>query len=125
MKKVMSKIIINDDTEEMKTTKNQSAKSMDASLLRTSINTPSMKKSKSSLSKLNLERDTYDQNLEWLLAKHPGKYVLIKGTKIIGFYKSQDAALKKGFGLYLGQPFFVHQILANEEPVRIGILIGQ
>ena len=42
---------------------------------------------------LNREQAVYETNLSRWLADHEGKFVLIKGDKVDGFYESRDEAL--------------------------------
>ena len=58
---------------------------------------------------LEQELATYQDNLkEW--SEHEGKYVLIKGKKICGFFSSYDDALQQGYEKFKLDGFFVKQI---------------
>ena len=65
--------------------------------------------------KLKEEYETYKTHKEDLLSKHDGKFVLIKGSKIIDFFSSYDDALKEGFKKFGNVPFLVKQIQKEEE----------
>ena len=66
------------------------------------------------------EWNTYREELPRLLAEgHEGKFILLKGTEIIGFYDTLDAAHRAGLQRYLLQPFMLHQILSREPLLRI------
>jgi hypothetical protein len=42
------------------------------------------------------ERETLQEHQEEVL-KHPGKWILVKGEVIVGYYESESAALTEGF----------------------------
>jgi hypothetical protein len=66
------------------------------------------------------EWDTYRREVGRLLADgQDGRYVLIKGQDIIGIFETFDAAHWAGAQRYLGEPFFVHPIRAEEPYLRI------
>ncbi len=68
-------------------------------------------------SPLFLEWNTYRREVGRLLAEgHEGKFVLIKGEQIVGFFDTFDSACDAGVRAYLLQPFLAHQIL-TEEPL--------
>jgi hypothetical protein len=70
---------------------------------------------------LETEWNTYQKNKPWLLREHKGEYVLIQGHAILGFYPSQELALKFGCGLLIANtPFLVHQLL-EEEPRSVDV----
>ncbi len=64
---------------------------------------------------LAAELTAYRDNLDALL-KERGKYVVIKGTEIIGVYRTQQSAMKAAFRFAPG-PILVKKIV-EEEPVR-------
>ncbi len=67
---------------------------------------------------LAVEIATYRARLPELLA-HEGKYVLIKGDEVIGFYKTSRAAVRAGrrrFGLV---PMLVKKVVAVEPVIYI------
>lgn len=64
---------------------------------------------------LAVELTSYRDNLDALL-KHPGEYVVIKGSEVIGIYRTQNAAMKAAFRFAPG-PVLVKKIV-EEEPVR-------
>ncbi len=68
---------------------------------------------------LEQEMETYRRNLPKLL-QTPGKFVLIKGKKILGIYETDEAALDAGVDL-LGPrvDFLAKKIEAFEKPVLV------
>jgi hypothetical protein len=61
------------------------------------------------------EWETYRREVGRLLAEgNEGRYILIKGTEIIGIWDRQQDALSMGYQKYLLQPFLVHQIQERE-----------
>ena len=50
---------------------------------------------------------------EW--SEYAGKYVLIKGDEVFGFFSSYDDALNEGYKKFRLNTFFVKQINALEQ----------
>ena len=67
---------------------------------------------------LEKESKTFDQKLPELLKADIGKYVLIKGDKVIGVFVAVADALSYGYEKYREQPFFVREILPTQEPMN-------
>jgi hypothetical protein len=66
------------------------------------------------------EWNTYRREVgRWLAEGLEGRHVFIKGTEILGIYETDEEARAEGLKRYLLQPFFVHQIRAEEPYVRI------
>jgi len=53
---------------------------------------------------------------EWLLA-HEGKFVLIKGKELLGFFDTLEQAYSEGLKRLGNTPFLIKQVL-KEEPVQ-------
>jgi hypothetical protein len=64
---------------------------------------------------LAAELTAYRDNLDTLL-KERGKYVVIKGSEIIGVYKARQSAMKAAFR-FAPDPVLVKKIV-EQEPVR-------
>ena len=64
---------------------------------------------------LKREYETYKAHKEDLLAKHEGKYVLIKGAEIVEVYTSYEDALKAGLKKFGNVPFLIKQIQREDE----------
>ena len=61
------------------------------------------------------ELATFEEHLPELLASSPGKYVVIKSTKILGITDDYQSALKVGYSeCGIEKPFFVEQVEAPE-----------
>jgi len=69
---------------------------------------------------LAAEWNTYCRAVGRLLSEgQEGRHVLIKGQEIISTFDTSDAAYREGLKRFLGQPFFVHPIRAEEPYLRI------
>jgi hypothetical protein len=71
---------------------------------------------------LEQELETYRRELHSLLADE-GKFVLIKGDKIIDLFVSYEDALKDGYSKFGLEPFMVKRIQATEQVQFITRLI--
>ncbi|MBI4358950.1 MAG: hypothetical protein HY584_06585 [Candidatus Omnitrophica bacterium] len=65
--------------------------------------------------KLEKEYQTYLGKKEELLAKHEGKFVLIKDTQVIEIFSSYEDALKEGLKRFGNVAFLVKQIQREED----------
>ncbi len=71
-------------------------------------------------SPLATEWETYRREVGRLLAEgHEGKFVLIKGTEIVGLYDTQEAARDVGVQRYLLEAHLIHQVRTEEPILRI------
>jgi len=69
---------------------------------------------------LDEEIKYFDEHWEEWEAAHPGKYVLIKGTTLLGVYDTIEAAVEEGLRLfYPGRSFLARPLSAHEREVRI------
>jgi hypothetical protein len=76
---------------------------------------PSMLKSGAEAA-LATELITYRDHLdEWL--SHKGRYVVIKGREIAGFFPDRRSAVEAGIAAYGPGPFLVKQVV-EKEPIR-------
>jgi len=57
----------------------------------------------------------FRKRLPEFMEKHPGEYVLIKGNKVTGFFRTEVAAVKTGYRVFGPVPFLVKQVKATEE----------
>lgn len=68
---------------------------------------------------LREELQFFEQNKREWLRSNPDEFVVILGSKVIGFYGDYELAFKSGLGAAgLGNPFLLRQICA-EEPVYL------
>lgn len=64
---------------------------------------------------LEKELQTYSEKLDELKAKHEGKFVLIRGDKVVDTFSSYDDAIKAGYQEFGLEPFLVKQVRALEQ----------
>jgi hypothetical protein len=67
---------------------------------------------------LQQELETYAAHKAELVSKAAGKYVLIKGKKIIDIFENQADAIAAGYKQFGNVPFLVKQIQEIETPVN-------
>ena len=71
---------------------------------------------------LEKELETYLKHVsEW--SEHEGKFVLIHGESVAGFYSTYEDALKEGYEKFGLDPFLVKQINALERVHFISRLV--
>ena len=66
--------------------------------------------------KLDGEIRYFEATRDQLLGKAKGKFVLIKGDKLIDIFESQIDAIKVGYEKFGNEPFLVKQILEVDTP---------
>ena len=66
---------------------------------------------------LQQEYNIFLSRLDEFLPKHINEFVLIKGEKVINFFKSYEDALKEGLEKFGNVPFFI-KIVKKEEEVH-------
>lgn len=64
------------------------------------------------------ELETYARHKDELLGKAEGKFVLIHGAEILGFYVSESDAISEGYRRLGNVAFLVKQVLQVEVPER-------
>lgn len=52
----------------------------------------------------------------------PGRFVLIKGRKVLGFYDTKVDAIDEGYKSFGNVPFFVHKVAEFDETFSFSIL---
>jgi hypothetical protein len=67
---------------------------------------------------LEEEVRTYEAHRDALLGTAKGKYVLIKGDRIIDCFTSREDALKRGYDEFGNAPFLVKEIVETEVPLH-------
>ena len=68
-----------------------------------------------------MEWETYRREVGQLLQEgHEGKWVLIKGTEILGFFDTGSKATEEGYRRFLLQreSFLVHQVQTYERLIK-------
>ena len=68
---------------------------------------------------LDGELQTYEKNRESLLGSSEGKFVLVKGDRIIGVYDSKMDAITEGYRQFGNVPFLVKQVQKIETPQNL------
>jgi predicted acetyltransferase len=63
---------------------------------------------------LEIERQVFDEHVQEWRSSHVGKFVLIKGKEVVGFYNSIEEAFVQGSKRYGMADFFIEQILPAE-----------
>ena len=72
---------------------------------------------------LEKELQTYRENLpQW--KDDEGKYVLIKGDRVVGVFGTYEDAIKAGYDEFKLEPFLVKQVHAMEEVQVVTRLLG-
>jgi hypothetical protein len=69
--------------------------------------------------KLETEWRFFEANRERFVGQAEGKYALIKGRKLIGFFESERDALDAGYQRFGHPPFMVKRVLRVELPVNL------
>jgi hypothetical protein len=74
---------------------------------------------------LKRELAVYEKQLEDFNRKHPGKYVLIHGTAVVGFFSTYEHALNRGYKEFGLQPFFIKHIQpSGQSPVIVRLALA-
>jgi hypothetical protein len=63
---------------------------------------------------LDAELKFYADHKDELVQKHPLKYVVIKGDKLLGAYDTAQAAYEAGVAEYGTEPFLTRQVVPTE-----------
>lgn len=63
---------------------------------------------------LQQELATYERSIgDW--SEHTGKFVLIKGEDVVGFYSTYEDAITEGYNRFQLKPFLVKQVSMIEQ----------
>ena len=68
---------------------------------------------------LEAERRFFEANRGRFMQENAGKFVLIKGRRVYGFYEAKFDAIDAGYERFGNVPFFVHKVTEVEEPVSV------
>ena len=71
---------------------------------------------------LDVEIDFFEKNRAQWLKQHPGNWVLVKGSDLLGVFPTQEEALSEGARLVGLQSFLVRPLVETEEDVYIPAL---
>jgi len=64
---------------------------------------------------LEQEIATFEALLPAVLATRRGQFVLIKGTRVIDYFVSEDAALSAGYEKFGDEPFLAMEVADHEK----------
>ena len=64
---------------------------------------------------LQKEYDVFLSHIDEFVPNHINEFVLIKGEKVISFFKSYEDALKEGLTKFGNVPFFIKVVKKEEE----------
>ncbi len=56
----------------------------------------------------------------WLAEGREGQYVLVKESKVLGFFDTETDAMREGYKRFHMEPFLVHHVLSREPLHRVG-----
>lgn len=71
---------------------------------------------------LEQERQFYAEHLPEWLAEYPGKFVLIKGSDLIGVFDTIEDALAGGARRFALEPFLVRRVQEKQDEINIPAL---
>jgi hypothetical protein len=82
------------------------------------------------LTALKIELEHFDREQSNLLREHENRFVLIKGTNVIGAYDTETQAYEAGVQKFGDEPFLVKQVTKDEPThdipaLRLGLLGAQ
>lgn len=61
----------------------------------------------------------FSDNIGKLLDRYPGKLVLIKGSRIVGVFESQQAALNEGTRMFGTEPFSIRRVERDGDELTV------
>jgi hypothetical protein len=64
------------------------------------------------------ELKTYETHKAELVGQAPGKYVLVKDSRIVGIFDTEMDAVRQGYERFGNVPFLVKQIVEVEVPLE-------
>jgi hypothetical protein len=71
----------------------------------------------STTSKLQEELEFFERQRLELLERAPGKYVLIKGSEVIGIFDTEIEAARTGYRQIGNKPFLIKHIVEADVPL--------
>lgn len=70
------------------------------------------------MDELKQELETYETHKAALLGTDRGKFVLIKGDRVVDTFVSEEDAIKAGYNTFGNVPFLVKEIIEIEVPAN-------
>jgi len=71
---------------------------------------------------LDQEKSVFDEHRDQWTEQYPGRFVLIKGSEVIGFFDCLDAALSEGAKRFGLTPFLARSVSEPDQEVSIPAL---
>ena len=68
---------------------------------------------------LEIEWRFFEENRDRFVEGAEGKFALIKGRRLFGFFESERDALDEGYRRFGQPPFLVHQVTQVEVPINL------
>lgn len=69
--------------------------------------------------RLRKELEFFKKSLERFLENHEDMYVLVKGNKDWGFFKTGMKAIEEGYRRFGNKPFLVKKVASVEKPITL------
>ena len=66
---------------------------------------------------------TFRDRLDEMVKDHEGKFVVIKGDRIVGYHRSREAALRAAYKEFGRELFLLKQVLDKEPIKRFGSVL--
>jgi len=63
---------------------------------------------------LKTELAYYEKHVQDWMKEHEGKYVLLRGEEVAGFFDTPQAAYEAGVSRYGTDPFFIRRVTQDE-----------
>jgi hypothetical protein len=76
-----------------------------------------------SITQLKQERDFFNSNQPEWVTLYPGKFVLIKGEKLVSIFDSAENAVSEGLKRFGSESFLVRGVNEKEEAICIPALM--
>ena len=68
---------------------------------------------------LEQERAYYDEHLDEWLTRYPGRFVVVKGDRLVGTYDTVDHAPAEGASRFGLDSFLVRRVQPTQDPISI------
>ncbi|MBI2928450.1 MAG: hypothetical protein HYY24_22505 [Verrucomicrobia bacterium] len=68
---------------------------------------------------LETEWRFFEENRDRFVKEAEGKYALVKGRRLYGFFEAERDALDEGYRRFGEPPFLVHQVTKVEVPINL------
>ena len=75
------------------------------------------------MSVLDTELKFFEKNKAEWLKLYAGKFVLVKGEELVGFYDTTETAISEGIKRFGTESFLVRRVLPQDEKIQIPALM--